>query len=309
MPGRFAPSPTGPLHVGNLRTALIAWLLARSAGDAFRLRMEDLDRVTSSPAHERTQRADLAAIGIDWDGEVWRQSERFDVYEEALAELRRAGLTYECFCSRREIREAAAAPHGDSALTYPGRCRDLTDRQRTQRRAERVPAIRFRADACTVTIDDLVAGPVDGVPHDVVLRRNDGVPAYNLAVVVDDAGAAIDLVTRGDDLLPSTPSQVAIGRALGVPPPRYAHVGLVVGPDGKRLAKRDGAITLPELDAVGLDAAAVRSALAVSIGIADVGEPVTAPELVGRGDAATIVGHAAGPVHVAVLLAIAKQAV
>ena len=108
-----------------------------------------------------------------------------------------------------------------------------------------MPAIRFRADAGTVTIDDLVAGPVDGAPSDVVLRRNDGVPAYNLAVVVDDAAAAIDLVTRGDDLLPSTPSQVAIGRALGVPAPRYAHVGLVVGPDGKRLAKRDGAITCP----------------------------------------------------------------
>ena len=263
MAGRFAPSPTGPLHVGNLRTALIAWLFARSAGDAFRLRMEDLDRVTSATEHERSQRHDLVALGIDWDGDVWRQSERFDVYEQALDVLRRAGLTYECYCSRREIREAAAAPHGDSALRYPGRCRELTERQRVDRRAQRPPAIRFRADASTMTVDDVVAGQVDGLPADVVLRRNDGVPAYNLAVVVDDAAAGVDLVVRGDDLLSSTPSQIAIGSALGLPTPRYAHVPLVVGPDGERLAKRDGAITLSALADAGIGVAAVRSALAV----------------------------------------------
>ena len=252
MPGRFAPSPTGSLHVGNLRTALIAWLLARSAGDAFRLRMEDLDRVTSAPEHERAQRADLVALGIDWDGEVWRQSERFAVYEEALDELRRAGLTYECFCSRREIREAAAAPHGDSAL-HLSRTLPRSHRPPTRRTRERsgLPPIRFRADAAPPCVDDVVSGRFDGMASDVVLRRNDGVPAYNLAVVVDDAAAGIDLVARGDDLLPSTPSQIAIGQALGLPVPRYAHVPLVVGPDGQRLTKRDGAITLSELAAAG----------------------------------------------------------
>ena len=309
MPGRFAPSPTGSLHVGNLRTALIAWLLARSTGDVFRLRMEDLDRVTSAPEHERAQRADLVALGVDWDGDVWRQSERFALYREALDELGRDGLTYECFCSRREIREAAAAPHGDSALTYPGRCRDLTDRQRAERRAQRQPALRFRADGCNRAFDDVVVGRFVGLPSDVVLRRNDGVPAYNLAVVVDDAAGEIDLVARGDDLLPSTPSQIAIAEALGLRAPRYAHVPMVVGADGQRLTKRDGAITLSELVARGIDAGALRAALAASIGIAESGERVSAGELVDRFDVATLVRHADGPVRLADVLAMAEQSV
>ena len=309
MPGRFAPSPTGSLHVGNLRTALFAWLLARSANDTFRLRMEDLDRVTAAPEHERAQQADLVALGIDWDGDIWRQSERFDHYEAALDELRRAGLTYECYCSRREIRESVAAPHGDGGLRYPGTCRRLSERQRARRRAERSPAIRFRAATdAVVVVDDLVAGRVDGPPSDVVLRRNDGVPAYNLAVVVDDAAAGIDLVARGDDLLPSTPSQIAIGRALGLPAPRYAHVPLVVGPDGQRLAKRDGAITLQELSHRGIGVEAVRSALAVTLGIAQRGERVSAGELVGRFDVAAAATLAGEPVRYMDVLAAAEHA-
>jgi glutamyl-tRNA synthetase len=307
MPGRFAPSPTGSLHVGNLRTALFAWLLARAASDTFRLRMEDLDRVTSAPEHERAQRADLAAIGVDWDGDVWRQSERFDHYEVALAELHRAGKTYECYCSRREIRESVAAPH-DDALRYPGTCRRLTDGERARRRAERSPAIRFRAEPTPIVVDDIVAGPVEGVPWDVVLRRNDGVPAYNLAVVVDDAAAGIDLVARGDDLLPSTPSQIAIGQALGLPTPRHAHVPLVVGADGKRLAKRDGAITLQELSRRGLGVEAVRSALAVTLGLAEPGERVSAGELIGRFDLASVAAAAGEPVRFTDVLAAAEQA-
>jgi glutamyl-tRNA synthetase len=309
MPGRFAPSPTGSLHVGNLRTALFAWLLARSAGDAFRLRMEDLDRVTAAPEHERAQQADLAAVGVDWDGDVWRQSERFDRYEAALAELHHAGLTYECYCSRREIRQSVAAPHDDGGLRYPGRCRRLTTSQRARRRTERAPAIRFRAESDrVVVVDDVVVGPVEGRASDVVLRRNDGVPAYNLAVVVDDAAAGIDVVARGDDLLPSTPSQIAIGLALGLPAPRYAHVPLVVGPDGKRLAKRDGAITLPELSNRGLGVEAVRSALAVTLGIAELGERVSPGELVGRFDVATFAAGPGGPVRYADVLAAAEHA-
>jgi glutamyl-tRNA synthetase len=308
MPGRFAPSPTGPLHVGNLRTALFAWLLTRSMDDAFRLRMEDLDRVTAAPEHERAQQADLAGLGIDWDGDVWRQSERFDHYDAALDELHGAGLTYECYCSRREIRESVNAPHGDGGLRYPGNCRLLTVRQRARRRAERAPAIRFRAETNAVVVDDVVAGPVEGLPSDVVLRRNDGVPAYNLAVVVDDAAAGIDLVARGDDLLPSTPSQIAIGQALGLPVPCYAHVPLVVGPDGQRLAKRDGAITLQELSHRGFGVEAVRSALAVTLGIAELGERVSAGELIGRFDLATVAGTARGPVRYTDVLAAAEHA-
>ncbi len=309
MPGRFAPSPTGPLHVGNLRTALIAWLLARSAGDSFRLRIEDLDRVNSSPAHEAAQRADLIALGIDWDGDVWRQSERFGHYDDALDTLRRAGLIYECFCTRREIREAAAAPHDDSSLTYPGLCRNLTERQRERRREQRPPALRFRADARAVAFDDVIAGHVVGAAADVVVRRNDGVPAYNLAVVVDDAAAGIDLVTRGDDLLSSTPSQLAIGAALGAPPPRYAHVPLVIGADGRRLTKREGATTLAELADQGVGADAVRSALGVSLGLAEVGERVTADQLVDRFDVAMLLAHSSGPVHFDELVALIEQVV
>jgi glutamyl-tRNA synthetase len=297
------------LHVGNLRTALFAWILARSANDVFRLRMEDLDRVTAAPEHERDQQADLAAVGVDWDGDVWRQSERFEHYEAALDELHQAGLTYECYCSRREIRESVAAPHDDAALRYPGTCRRLTASQRAMRRAERPPAIRFRAEPIAiVVVDDVVAGPIEGRPSDVVLRRNDGVPAYNLAVVVDDAAAGIDLVARGDDLLPSTPSQVAIGQALGLPTPRYAHVPLVVGEDGKRLAKRDGAITLRELSGRGIGVEALRSALAVTLGLAEPGERVAAGDLVDRFDLATVAATAGGPVRFADVLALAEQA-
>ena len=298
MTGRFAPSPTGDLHLGSLRTALIAWLAARSVAEVFILRTEDLDLVAASDEHERSQQADLRALGVDWDGPVWRQRDRFPVYRAALDVLDQQGLTYECFCSRREIREAAAAPHGNEGLVYPGTCRDLSDAERATRRAEREPAIRFRSDDEPIDVDDIVAGRSRGAAHDVVLRRNDGVPAYNLAVVVDDAAQGVDLVVRGDDLLPSTPTQVAILRALGHSVPRYAHVPLVVGEDGRRLAKRDGAITLHDLAATGVSLDAVRSALAASIGIADAGESVTARELVDRFDLVTFAARGRSPVSV-----------
>jgi glutamyl-tRNA synthetase len=298
MTGRFAPSPTGDLHLGNLRTALIAWLAARSASESFLLRTEDLDRVAASDEHERAQQGDLRALGIDWDGPVWRQSDRFPVYREALAVLEGQGVTYECFCSRREIRDAASAPHGNEGLVYPGTCRDLSAAERAARREGREPAIRFRSDGGTIEVDDIVAGRYAAVAHDVVLRRNDGVPAYNLAVVVDDSAQGVDLVVRGDDLLPSTPTQVAILRALGHHVPRYAHVPLVVGVDGRRLAKRDGAITLAQLASTGVSVDAVRSALAVSIGVGEAGEAVDASVLVGRFDLGEVASRGRDPISV-----------
>ena len=261
--GRFAPSPTGRLHVGNLRTALLAWLLARSAGTPFLVRMEDLDRVTSSREHERTQLADLAALGIDWDGEVVRQSERFARYDAAIALLDADGWTYECFCTRREIREAASAPHGASGR-YPGTCRALSSGERDTRRRERPAALRLRAPAGPITVADRLAGSVSAEPDDVVLRRNDGVPAYNLAVVVDDAEQGVTEVVRGDDLLPSTPGQVLLQRLLALPTPSYAHVPLVVGADGARLAKRHGAVTLADVAA---PPGVVRRGLLASLGV------------------------------------------
>jgi glutamyl-tRNA synthetase len=248
--GRFAPSPTGDLHVGNLRTALLAWLFARSAGGGFLVRMEDLDTGRVRAGAAERQLADLAALGLDWDGEVVFQSARDAHYARALAALEADGRVYECFCTRAEIRAAASAPHGPLPEgAYPGTCRELSDAERAARRAAgREPALRVRADAVRVGFEDLVLGPVAAVVDDFVVRRNDGAAAYNLAVVVDDAAQGIDTVVRGDDLADTTPRQLLLARFLGLPEPAYAHVPLVLGADGARLAKRHGSVTLRELE-------------------------------------------------------------
>lgn len=272
MRGRFAPSPTGSLHMGNLRTALASWLQSRSGGGEWLVRMEDLDRITSSPQNEASQLADLAALGMQSDGPVVRQSERFALYRDAIATLQRMGRVYECYCSRREIREAAQAPHGEApdGDAYPGTCRELTAARLTEVRAGgRSPALRLRSEGERFAIDDLIAGRYEGTADDVVIQRNDGVPAYNLAVVVDDAAQGITHVTRGGDLLTSAPRQRLLQQLLQLPAPRYAHVPLVVGPDGQRLAKRHGAVTLAELAAIGVSAQQVRQMLMTSLRAAD----------------------------------------
>lgn len=250
--GRFAPSPTGVLHLGNLRTAVAAQMLAI---DGLVIRMEDLDRVTSSRELAEGQLRDLAAIGIESAGPVVFQSDRFAMYEAYLDVLVGAGATYECFCTRKEIREAASAPHGDFLL-YPGTCRDLSEGERSRRRVERSPALRLR-------VDDSVRAA--GVVDDIVLRRNDGVPAYNLAVVVDDELQGITEAVRGIDLAPVTPSQQYLGSLLGFRPLDYIHVGLVVGTDGERLAKRHGAVTLADWVATGRTVASLRKALEMTL--------------------------------------------
>ena len=255
MAGRFAPSPTSDLHIGNLRTALLAWLMARSTGREFHLRIEDLDqaRVAAAPGVANRQLADLAAIGLTWDGPVWRQSDRFDIYRAYVARLD----TYECFCTRAEIAAAAQAPHGDYR-PYPGTCAHLTRAQLAARRAEgRPPAIRVRAGSAVATIWDAHAGSVTSVVDDFVLLRGDGTPAYNLAVVVDDGLSGVDQVVRDADLLPSAPRQAWLAGQLGLPVPEYAHVGLAVNQRGDRLAKRDGAVTLAQLTAQGIDTLAL----------------------------------------------------
>ena len=246
--GRFAPSPTGPLHLGSLRTALVAWLFARSQSARFRLRVEDLDPQRSRREFEDSQLTDLAALGIDWDGPVVRQSERLALYERALDELRSQGRIYPCFCTRAEIREAASAPHGDYPEgAYPGTCRRLTDAERRAReRAGRPYALRLRAEGERIEFDDQILGNQAARVDDFVIRRADGVPAYQLAVVVDDADQGIGQVVRGADLVDSTPRQILLGRLLALPRPTYAHVPLVLGTDGARLAKRHGAVTLAD---------------------------------------------------------------
>ena len=265
MAGRFAPSPTSVLHVGNLRTALVAWLMARSSGRDFLIRIEDLDvtRVAAAPAVAQGQLDDLAAIGLTADGEVVRQSDRLPRYAAALSALE----TYECYCTRREIAEAASAPHDDGYRPYPGTCRDLSDAERAARRAGRPPALRVRSPGETVTVDDVWHGRVSGVVDDFVVRRNDGGYAYNLAVVVDDIAQGVDQVVRGDDLLSSAPRQAWLTQKLGGAVPLYGHVPLVVGADGRRLAKRDGAITLGDLAGLGWTPAQALTLLGASLGL------------------------------------------
>ncbi|MFB8276597.1 tRNA glutamyl-Q(34) synthetase GluQRS [Nocardia colli] len=262
--GRYAPSPSGDLHMGNLRTALLAWAFARSTGRRFLMRIEDLDRVR--PGAEQRQLDDLAAIGLDWDGSVVRQSERLPLYQAAIDRLTAAGRTYECFCTRKEIQQAATAPHGPLGA-YPGTCRTLTDQARSDFRAQGRPAaLRLRAAATEFEIVDDLHGRYRAPVDDVVLRRADGIPAYNLAVVVDDAAQGVDQVVRGDDLLPSTPRQAYLATLLDLPVPHYAHVPLVLNAEGQRLAKRDGAVTLADQRALGNTPDQVVAALADSLG-------------------------------------------
>ncbi len=246
--GRFAPSPSADLHIGNLRTAVLAWLFARSTGRRFLLRIEDLDDRTHGDIAQR-QLADLAAIGVTWDEQPQWQSAHRKRYDEVIDGLNARGRTYECYCSRREILTAPRAPHAPEGA-YPGTCRDLGDAERATRRAGgRPPALRLRSDTAEFTVGDLLHGDYTGVVDDFVLRRGDGVAAYNLAVVVDDAASGVDQVVRGDDLLSSSPRQSYLASLLGHPQPVYAHVPLALNAHGKRLAKRDGAVTLEELGA------------------------------------------------------------
>lgn len=245
--------------------------------------MEDLDPAAVRDEHYRSQLGNLAAIGLDWDGEVVRQSARRDLYEAAIARLEEAGLTYPCWCSRKDIREAASAPHADYAGPgYPGTCRD---RDPASAPPGRPAALRLRGDAEPVVVHDRLLGRFEHRVEDLVLRRNDGTPAYNLAVVVDDTAQGIEEVVRADDLLPATPAQVHLARALDLPVPAYAHVPLVLGPDGDRLAKRHGAVTLEDRAARGQSPADVLSMLAESLGL---GAARTPHELLDRFDPAAL---------------------
>ena len=224
--GRFAPSPTGPLHFGSLVAAVGSWLFARREGGRWLVRMEDLDtpRVVPGSADEILRA--LERYALTWDGEVVYQSQRRTFYEAALNELRAKNRVFDCACSRADLQRAASAPVGEEAV-YPGTCREGIEPGRVPR------AVRFRGN-----------GEVD----DFVVKRADGVYAYQLAVVVDDAAQGVTQVVRGADLLMSMPRQIALQQALGYPTPQYIHLPLVLGPDGKKLGKRDGALPLPSLD-------------------------------------------------------------
>ncbi len=283
--GRFAPTPSGDLHLGNLRTALLSWLFPRAADGRFLLRVEDLT-TGAAPKCQQEQLDDLSALGLDHDGEVVVQSERTDRYATVLDRLVAEGRTYPCFCSRRDIREAAAAPHGPSIEGgYPGTCRDLDPTEAAERvaRGDRA-ALRLRAEERVVAFTDRIVGPVEAVVDDFVVRRADGVVAYNVAVVIDDDDQGVDQVVRGDDLVHTTPRQVLVQQLLGLATPEYVHVPLVYGDDGERLAKRHGAITLRDHVAAGATPGQVVGRLAGSIGLARPGESLTAAEVLERFD-------------------------
>ena len=280
--GRFAPSPTGPLHLGNLRTALIAWCCARSTGSSFAIRIEDLDRARCRAGSAQQQLSDLAAIGLEWDQPVLVQSERTALYADALAQLRSDGLLYECWCTRAEIREASSAPHG-AATAYPGTCRELSAEQLAERRATgRNPALRVRAEEARVKFFDRVHREQEGTVDDFVVARQDGAFAYHLAVVVDDADQSIDEVVRGDDLLDSTPAQCWLQERLGLARPSYVHVPLLRDENGIRMSKRDASVTLDGQRQLSVSAEEVRSNLIASIGLCEEGELIGDQELLSR---------------------------
>jgi glutamyl-tRNA synthetase len=250
------------------------------------VRVEDLDRSRVRSGIEEAQLADLRAIELDWDGPIVRQSERMWLYEAAIAQLDGEGLLYPCYCTRKEIRAAVSAPHGISAVDrYPGTCRELTRAEGAEKEAAgRLPALRVRAEGARISFEDQLLGHQEGETDDFVLRRNDGTPAYQLAVVVDDADQGIGEVVRGADLVDSTPRQILLARLLGLPVPRYAHVPLVLGPDGRRLAKRHGAVTFEDLAAQGEGPGKVLAWMARSLGLAEPGEKPAIEDLLGRFD-------------------------
>ncbi|MBX7192090.1 MAG: tRNA glutamyl-Q(34) synthetase GluQRS [Sandaracinaceae bacterium] len=295
--GRFAPSPTGPIHLGTARTALVAWLAARAAGGTLVLRVEDLDTPRVRPGALEAMLDDLRWIGLDWDEGPdvggpfgpYLQSQRRERYDAAIERLRASGRVFACTCSRKEIESVASAPHGEEPI-YPGTCRSGPSHP------ERPAAVRFRFEAKDArAFDDGVHGAIGAGlgAGDFVVRRADGVHSYQLAVVVDDLAMEITDVVRGDDLLSSTPRQLALIEALGGRAPRYAHVPLVLGPDGQRLAKRHGAVTVREQREQGVLPETLVGRLARTLGLLDRDEALAARELVSRFSLAKI---AKGPV-------------
>lgn len=281
--GRLAPSPTGAQHIGNARTYLIAWLAARSRGGRVVLRIEDLDSPRVKPGAARQACADLRWLGLDWDGQPVVQTERLERYETALRSLQERELVYPCTCTRTDIERAASAPHAEhEGPPYPGTCR--------QRRVADAAALRDQPYAWRFRV---TPGPVEyldgfrgvtcldpaALGGDFVVWKSAGTPAYQLAVVVDDASQGVTEVVRGDDLVPSTPRQLLLYRALGLPAPEFSHVPLVVGPDGRRLAKRHGDTRLATLREAGVRPEALLGLLAWSCGWLKRVEPVSAKEL------------------------------
>jgi glutamyl-tRNA synthetase len=294
--GRYAPSPTGDLHLGNLRTALLAWLFARCTGGQFVLRIEDLDRPRVRTGASERMLFDLSWLGLDWDEgpdiggpyAPYIQSERQEIYTTYLQRLLDKGLIYPCYCSRAEIARSASAPHADEGPRYPATCRYLTQAQRRQHEANnRRTSLRFRVDdERTVSFTDLLVGPVEQQVQqtigDFIVCRSDSIFAYQFAVVVDDALMHINQVVRGVDLLQSTARQILLFEALGFPIPSFAHVPLLLDEHGKRFSKRIQSAGIEPLRAAGATPEQVVGQLAADCGLVDQGEQLSARALAQR---------------------------
>ena len=281
--GRFAPSPSGRMHLGNLWSALLAWLSARSQGGEMVLRLEDLDPDRCTRAWCDQVMRDLEWLGLTWDNEPVYQSERTAVYAEAFHALEERGLIYPCYCTRAE-RLAASAPHrSDGQTIYDGRCSRLTEAEREALSQTRRPAWRVKVGQESITFCDFLYGEykedLKTDCGDFILRRSDGVYAYQLAVVADDAAIGVTQVVRGSDLLSSTPRQIYLQRLLGLPEPEYGHVPLLLAADGRRLAKRDRDQELGELQS-GYTAPELLGHLAHLAGLIPEPAPITAQQLV-----------------------------
>ena len=281
--GRFAPTPSGYLHLGNLFCSLIAWLSAKSQGGEILFRSEDLDPDRSRSAYALQAQRDLEALGLFWDREESCQSQRFDFYKSQLRRLEDRGLVYPCFCSRAQL-HAASAPHAsDGEPLYAGTCRSLTPAQIAEMSRTRSPALRLRVPEETIAFEDLHYGPQSQyLPTgcgDFILRRSDGVYAYQLAVVADDGDMGVTQVVRGRDLLSSTPRQILLYRLLGYPEPEFGHTPLLVSSDGRRLSKRDGDTSLAGILGRGYSPRDVVGALACLAGLLPEPAPAAPEEL------------------------------
>lgn len=281
--GRFAPSPSGEMHLGNAWTAFLVWLQVRQAGGTLVLRVEDLDPERSREEYAAQIMDDLTWLGLDWDEDGYFQSARGEYYAEALKTLETKGRIYPCFCSRADLRAAARAPHGlEGVLKYPGTCSNLSSGQQKEWAKSRRFSWRFRLPAEDLAFRDGIWGwQQRGEDHgDFIVQRSDGVYAYQLAVVVDDALMGINHVLRGADLLRATIYQVALYQDLGFPVPEFSHVPVILGPDGRRLSKRHGDVSLRALRRKGVLPEQIIGTFAFWAGIIDNPQAASAKDFI-----------------------------
>ena len=299
--GRFAPSPTGRMHAGNIYAALSAWLVAKSQGGTIVLRIEDLDRDRSKAEYISAVQRDFELLGLTWDRGPFFQHDRDEAYLEAFSALERRGLVYPCFCTRADL-HAASAPHRGEKFVYPGTCRGLTAEQIAEKSMRRAPTQRLRVPDAAYSFEDMVQGRYEqNLAHDCgdfLIRRSDQAFAYQLAVVVDDAAQGVTSIVRGVDLLCSTPQQLYLQELLGLDHPRYAHIPLLVAEKNRRLSKRDHDAGIEELLARFKTPEAIIGHIAGICGLAPTCDPATPEQLLATFDVARLPELFSDPVQI-----------